>query len=146
MEFGGPTGTIQTRNFLPFDPPLQSNSLVSDQLLALIQKMKGENGQAYFLALWNLIEQAIVTMPFPPSDYAAYANAIVGKPLALVNAGWSLELAQPPYWPQHTLPAPPVLGSSDNIDPLRVTAMKNLSAYQFPIKIGDVSQMAHILR
>ena|ERR1700761_3988508 len=138
MEFGGPTGTIKTKNWLPFDPPAKAESLVNVQLDALIKQMTGSNGQNYLLALWDLIRQAIPIMPFPPSDYAQYANAIVGKPLALVNAGWSLELAQPPLWEQQTLPPPPSPGPDDPVDPLRIKANDYLLSRQFRVKIGDV--------
>lgn len=82
-------------------------------------------------------------MPFPPSDYAAYANAIVGKPLALVNAGWSIELAQPPYWRQYTLPAPPNPKPGDKVDPCRKEAEDNMAKYNFKVKIGDVSRQLY---
>jgi hypothetical protein len=139
LEFGGPTGTIETKKWLPFDPPDKAEDQISDQLDALIKKMTGPGGKSYLLALWDLIRRAIPTMPFPPSDYAQYANAIVGKPLALVNVGWSLELAQPPFWPQHTLPRPPdVDGDPNKVDPLRTTAEEDMSDYTFPVKVGDV--------
>lgn len=88
-------------------------------------------------ALWDIVRAAIPTMPFPPSDYAAYANAIVGKPLALVNAGWSIELAEAPYWRQHTLPAPPNPAKDAKIDPLRTEAEDEMKKYKFKVKIGD---------
>jgi hypothetical protein len=147
VRFGGPTGTITSQDWQPFDPPSPDTieDLVSDQLTALIKKMtavKDDTVQqataaVYLGALWDLIAKAIETMPFPPSQYSAYANAVVGKPLALVNVGWSLELAQPPLWAQHTLPAPPSI--QDGIDPVRVTANEDMEKYQFPVKIGDVS-------
>jgi hypothetical protein len=140
LEFGGPTGTIKTKDWLPFDPPKNAEALVSDQLDQLIKKMQGPGGQEYLLALWDLIRRAIPTMPFPPSDYAQYANAIVGKPLALVNVGWSLEMAQPPLWRQHTLPPPPIVKDGAS-DPLRKEAEDYLTKnYSFPVKIGDADR------
>lgn len=67
-------------------------------------------------------------MPFPPSDYAGFANAIVGKPLALVNAGWSLEISTPAIKPQNSLGA---VTSNPEAD---------LEAYSFPLKIGDLNR------
>jgi hypothetical protein len=148
MQFGGPKGTIETKEWLPFDPPDKPSDAVSPQLDALIKQMTDpDNGGDYLLALWDLIVQAIPTTPFAPSDYAGYANAIVGKPLALVNAGWSLELAQPPFWQQSVLtPTPPKVIQPDKngrlddvVDYQRTDAEKVMSGYQFPIKIGDVS-------
>jgi hypothetical protein len=141
LAYGGPTGIIEANTFLPFEPPANAETLVSPQLDAFIKKMTagGTPGRTYFHALWDLIRRAIPSMPFPPSDYAQYANAIVGKPLALVNIGWSLELAQPPFWPQHTLPSPGIVSDSAPIDPLRQAASDYLTKYPFHVKIGDVS-------
>jgi hypothetical protein len=142
LQFGGPTGTIKTKDWLPFDPPTKAEGLVSDQLDALIKRMQqpGEAGRKYLLALWDLIRKAITTMPFPPSDYAQFANAIVGKPLALVNVGWSLELAQPPWWQQHTLPPPRIVPDKQS-DYLRTDAEKYITdTYKFPVKIGDADR------
>lgn len=140
MQFGGPTGTIATSEWQPFTPPDHATTLVSDQLLQLIKKMKGVDGARYLLEFWDMIRRAIPTMPFPPSDYAQYANAIVGKSLALVNAGWSLELAQPAFWQQNTLPAPRPLRSDETRDYLRGEAEKVLSGYSFPVKLGDADR------
>lgn len=143
LQFGGPTGTIKTKDWLPFNPPDKAETLVSDQLAALVKRMqKQDTGSDYLLALWDLIRRAIPTMPFPPSDYAQFANAIVGKPLALVNVGWSLELAQPPFWQQHTLANPPLRallpGESDY---LRSDAENDLKkTYEFHVKIGDADR------
>lgn len=141
LAYGGPTGIIESNTFLPFEPPANAESLVSPQLDAFIHEMTagGAAGRNYFHALWDLIRRAIPSMPFPPSDYAQYANAIVGKPLALVNVGWSLELAQPPFWPQHTLPSPGIVPDNATIDPLRQAASDYLTTYPFHVKIGDVS-------
>lgn len=141
LLFGGPTGTIESLKWLPFDAPPPAQAQVSPQLEALIAKMsdkKDNAGATYLKALWEIVRSAIPSMPFPPSEYSGYANAIVGKPLALVNVGWSLELAQAPLWPQHTLPPPQKdPGKNDTIDPLRVDAQKEMSSYQFKVKIGD---------
>ena len=76
-----------------------------------------------------MITKVIELMPFAPADYAVYATAIVGKPLALVNAGFSLEVSTPPLEPQTTLPP--------KLDPNPPTEADILFAYEFSIKIGD---------
>lgn len=50
--------------------PGQVASLISDQLTNLIKEMQGgtPSAQAYLLAFWDMINQAIETMPFPPSQ------------------------------------------------------------------------------
>jgi hypothetical protein len=70
-------------------------------------------------------------MPYPPSDYAQFANAIVGKPLALINTGWSLELATPPLIAQHTLHSASEITSGQQLDLL------TSGTYKFPLKLGD---------
>jgi hypothetical protein len=69
LAFGGPKGTIETKKWLPFVPPDESEKrFVSSQLDALIKEMTGTGGRDYLLALWDLIRRAIPTMPFTPSD------------------------------------------------------------------------------
>jgi hypothetical protein len=92
--------------------------------------MTGTNGEVYLRSFWDMITQAVETMPYTPADYAAYASSIVGKPLALVNAGISLELAAPPLVSQTTLP-PTKPTPNDPTDLLH---------YLFPIKIGDAER------
>jgi hypothetical protein len=84
---------------------------------------------AYLQSFFLMINASIKTMPFPPSSYSAFANAIVGKPLALVNVGWSIELAVPALKAQNTLGNTP--GGAE---------AANLAAYKFPIKLGDAER------
>jgi hypothetical protein len=134
MNLGGPTGSITGPRWLPFDPPKNGTGaadpvtglpLVSPQLVQLIGELTAD--AAYLSSFWNMITQAVAKMPYAPADYAAYASAIVGKPLALVNVGLSLELATAPLSSQSTLP-PPAAKSPD------------LLGYKFPIKIGDIER------
>ena len=76
-----------------------------------------------------MITAAVETMPFAPAEYAAYSTSIVGKPFALVNAGFSLELALPPLESQIT---PPKQLNTD-----ASPAADILFGYKFPVKIGD---------
>jgi hypothetical protein len=50
-----------------------------------------------------MITQAVENMSYALADSGAYASSIVGKPLALVNVGFSLELATPLLQLQTTL-------------------------------------------
>ncbi|CZR52728.1 uncharacterized protein PAC_02605 [Phialocephala subalpina] len=137
LRFGGPLGTVTGIQWAPFSspPPSVASTLVSQQLVDLIHQMQGdpldttktETAQEYLRAMWGMINGAIGNMPFPPSQYSAYANAIVGKPLALVNVGWSLELAESPFKHQHTLGSQPPAGYEESV----------IGQYKFPVKIGD---------
>jgi hypothetical protein len=137
---------MQSPKWAPFaQPPQDQTNIVSSQLLDLINKMVGPAGntdtQNYLSAMWDMINAAITNMPFPPSQYSAYANAIVGKPLALINVGWSLELAEPVKkaqfaLPVEKLPGGPGFGSTPGVNPSEEDMM---ASYKFPVKIGDVS-------
>lgn len=131
IRIGGPGGTITAPKYLPFTPPaVREEKFVTEQLDGFIKSMQGAKGVAYMKGVWDMINRAISNMPFPPSDYAAFANAIVGKPLALVNVGWSLELAQPPLQAQQTMgPTPGQAGIP--------TEEENMKNYNFRVKLGD---------
>lgn len=105
--------------------------MVSPQLDQLVGRMNHPTtGAIYLRSFWDMITQAVETMPFPPPEYAASATAIIGKPLALVNVGFSLELATEPLTSQTTLPPAGTTQSESEI----------LFNYKFPIKIGDMER------
>jgi hypothetical protein len=128
MSLGGPSGDIQSPKWLPFDPPTNSSVPVPPQLDQLIGQMTGTDGPVYLKSFWDMITQAIENMPYAPADYSAYASSIVGKPLALVNVGFSLQLATPPLVTQSTL------------TPTSKTDSPDLTSYKFPVKIGDADR------
>jgi hypothetical protein len=134
IRFGGPNGTMEAPKWAPFAHPASDQAnVVSAQLVNLIDQMVGrpgdETAQDYMAAIWDMIEKAIVTMPFPPSQYSAYANSIVGKPLALVNVGISLELAEPVMKAQYSM--------NLKSQPTQ-TEEQAMASYSFQVKIGDV--------
>lgn len=99
-----------------------------------MKRLTGENGAVYLRSFFEMVSRAIETMPYAPADYAAYATSIIGKPLALVNVGFSLELATSPLRGT-TVPSPPsLLGPAIPTDPAP------LLDYKFPIKIGDADR------
>lgn len=129
VRVGGPTGSNAGRKWLPFNPPdtPSTGTAQLDELIALL--IDPHDTQAAFLqGFFDMINSAIKTMPYPPSDYSAFANSLVGKPLALVNVGWSLELSSPALETQNTL---------GNL-PTDVAA--ELAQYSFPFKIGDADR------
>jgi len=128
IRVGGPKNATLGSKWLPFDPP--SGMQTGDpQMDGLINKIVDKNDQGKFLkSFFHMINGAIQTMPFTPTEYAGYANALVGKPLALVNIGFSLELAIPALTAQNTLGNIPT------------NEQDELSSYQFPIKIGDADR------
>ncbi|KAL8759018.1 MAG: hypothetical protein Q9184_003748, partial [Pyrenodesmia sp. 2 TL-2023] len=134
LTLGGPTSAITSPRWQPFNPPSQPSKFVSPQLSQLVQRLSDRNGGVYLRSFFQMITSAIETMPHAPPDYAAYATSIIGKPLALVEVGFSLELAHAPLWSQ-IVPSPP--------EPLGLavpTERDPLLSYKFPIKIGDAER------
>jgi hypothetical protein len=83
----------------------------------------------YLNAFAGMIVASLNYFPAAPNAYAEYMNALVGHPLALVNMGWSLELAQDAYATESKLE-----GASPSMYLLPDGANK---VYQFPMKLGD---------
>lgn len=97
-----------------------------------------------------------------PTTYSTFTSAVIGKPLALVNAGWSLELSEPPKknwttsdvrnpdlkpsrtllnpdpetrWAERQWPPP----TQKDMDEGKVTDSQK-RGFTFPVKIGDASR------
>jgi hypothetical protein len=123
VRTGGVNGNTEQPKWQPFNPP--NNVPITTQLDALLLKLSDQsaNGVAYLRAFLNMITAAQDSIPHPPDEYADFLSAIVGRPLALVNTGWSLELSTLPLENQ----------SSTNKTPPE----KNLSDYPFTLKLGD---------
>ena len=133
-RIGGPNGTLTSEKWTPFGPDQSIVNTDTAQLDALITNLRNRD---YLEAFWSMITQALDALPPAPTAYAGFLNSIVGKPLALANMGWSLELDGPAYTNQSTnaaklVPNLPLL-PKDPFDPFN----KGDISYQFPIKLGD---------
>ncbi|PHH66831.1 hypothetical protein CDD81_5963 [Ophiocordyceps australis] len=93
VRFGGPLGALQSPKWLPFSPKDTPPTPDTRQLDALVDKLVDPE---YLRGFWFMVTTAQDKLPPAPSAYAQFLNSIVGKPLALVNTGWSLELDGPP--------------------------------------------------
>ncbi|KAH0538453.1 hypothetical protein FGG08_004951 [Glutinoglossum americanum] len=78
-------------NWLPFGPPKGPTN--TGQLDRLLEKLTNKEDETYLLAFLDMIINALDRAPSAPSAYSKFVSSLVGKPLALVNAGFSLELA-----------------------------------------------------
>lgn len=117
-------GAVLSPKWLPFEPPaIPTDSEKTTQLDKLIARLlDATNNYAYLHGIFNMINQSMDSMPSAPQSYAGFLPGLVGKPLALVNVGFSLELAGYPLENQSTAQVPvdlPIL------------------QYCFPIKVGD---------
>ncbi|RAQ50497.1 hypothetical protein AFGD_003035 [Aspergillus flavus] len=126
VRVGGHSGTIKTPKWIPFEPSKDVSSTYDmnrKQFDALIQKLCEVQ---YIKDFWYMVIEAIDYLSPTPNSYAQYLTAIVGKPLALVNIGWSLELDRPPLENQTTNSHPAVKDSKPS-----------LTDYQLQVKFGD---------
>lgn len=90
----GPLGSQTEPEWLPFSPPthgdLQPNDPAIRQLQLLVQKLGNNTCLSLF---WDMLVVATGHMQPALDAYASFSNALIGRPLALVHLGWSLELA-----------------------------------------------------
>lgn len=149
VRLGGRHQTSSGFKFLPFDPPtpVSGTAVELDQILTLLSQ---PDDPSYLHGFFDMINQSIGdNQAAAPDSYATYSSAIIGKPLAIVNAGWSLELASEEsqnwstYWQDYLdklaaskLPTPPPARSLLGPNNEQKTPDDPLS-YTFPIKIGD---------
>lgn len=95
VRFGGPTGSMASPNWMPdrtgldpeTDPALK-------QLEGLLEALEDKH---YLKAFIRVITKAMGHMLPAPGAFSEFMSAIVGQPLALVNMGWSIELATEAY-------------------------------------------------
>ena len=78
----------------------------------------------YLTSFYNTIQITILNMYARPGHAAATTQSVIGRPLALVSFGTSLELGQPPREPPPSISTP---SSSHN----------KITQLSFPMKIGN---------
>jgi len=115
--------------WLPFTEDKNVPRKDNAQLDALIDKLTHKD---YLMGFWIMIKTAILNMPPTPSSYAQFLGSIVGKPLALVNMGWSLELDGPPLRNQSTTAN--VKNPERHLIP---ESQDDPSSYELQVKLGD---------
>ncbi|OCT52853.1 hypothetical protein CLCR_09438 [Cladophialophora carrionii] len=101
VRIGGPSGALASPEWLPFKEPDDPDSRggqgdggqAARQLARLVEAVATLRGYLpAFMAMVNAASASTGTAP--PSAYSEFKSALIGKPLALVNMGWSLELAE----------------------------------------------------
>ena len=125
IRFGGPDGTSTGISaWLPFEAPADDD-VVPPQLGELVKRLRNVG---YLQEFFDIMVGALDATMFTPNQYAGYLPAIIGKPFALVNAGWSLQLSHPPDV-NHSTSVPSSAPPEAPID-----------SYNFQIKLGDKDQ------
>ncbi|EGX49227.1 hypothetical protein AOL_s00078g611 [Orbilia oligospora ATCC 24927] len=131
-------GSVTSPAWLPFKKPKDpnfGNTYEMQQLSLLVAKLGCDK---YLTEFVGMINSATVQLQAPPSAYSEFTSSLIGRPLALVNMGWSLELAAnelssqlvgdlaPEKWllpsPITDKPSGPTIGRP---------------TYQFEVKLGD---------
>ena len=93
-------------------------------------------GQVYLESFIAMITHSLNQSKPSPSAYGQYINALVGKPLALVNIGYSLELATDARTNQSTASSQVNLHTKYHLLPSDLSD-GDKDVYRFPLKLGD---------
>lgn len=128
---GGKTGASQSDRWLPFEAPSKKEKNEKPkQVDYLLEKLRKPD---YLRSFIDMIIESIDNTATPPDAYTQFLNNVIGRPLALVNMGWSLELAVNEYENQSKL---------NNYDPDEwllpaPSGHRERKTYKFPFKLGD---------
>jgi hypothetical protein len=142
-RLGGKKKVTDGFKWLPFDPPTTVDPATQHnivQLNHLIDKLT-QPDQVYLKAFFSMINQSLDDKQVhAPQTYATFSSAIVGKPLALVNVGWSLELASEPNrnWSTNNTNAP--VRNLLQLDTNAQFATDDPAGYTFRVKLGDAER------
>ncbi|KAK2007340.1 hypothetical protein LZ32DRAFT_593960 [Colletotrichum eremochloae] len=145
VRCAGPTGALKSPEWLPFakpDPPKdrggdEDGGAAAKQLARLVQTLACS--PAYLRNFIATVNAATTTQAPAPSAYAEFRSALVGRPLALTHAGWSLELAGPAMQSQLAgdTPSKKALYPSPPVKSAAADANDAPEYYSFPLKLGD---------
>ncbi|KAJ5654544.1 hypothetical protein N7490_001547 [Penicillium lividum] len=142
LQFFLPDGTFYREvratasdvKWLPFGKPPKFDASGETQLDALIKRLVSDDG-TYLAAFMDMIMSAPDNTVPPPSAYSQSLNSLVGRPLALANMGWSLELATNPNQNESTLEEQ---NQAQRHRPYRLLEGEGTKQYRFALKFGDV--------
>ncbi|KAL8792887.1 MAG: hypothetical protein Q9195_004529 [Heterodermia aff. obscurata] len=153
VRLGGPNGALLSPDWLPFQDPDNPDGTerggsgdggtVSRQLARLVHEVATTKGYLQpFMAMLSAATASTGTVA--PSAYSEFKSALIGKPLALTNIGWSLELAIPQQESQ-LIGDGPVVKKLYKSTATRTTpgpgcepdATYDAAYYRFPVKLGD---------
>ena len=117
--------------WLPFEPPKNDSEDVT-QLDSLITEMTlGKAAKTYLGEFMDMLQASVGRVDLTPDAYGQFMNSLVGKPLALVNMGWCLELNANACINQSTHE-----GQKSKL-PRGLLPDNGVTRYEFPIKFGN---------
>ncbi|KAH8746699.1 hypothetical protein F5882DRAFT_312244 [Hyaloscypha sp. PMI_1271] len=140
VRAGGPKGSLASPEWLPFEPPkvdpAKDKNVQYTQLQRLVSKMM--QSADYLRAFSRMLDDSMATLLPAPPGYSEQYGTVTGRPLALVNTGWSLELAVQPYVKQNLrgelAKEPLILADADSLS----RDQTNLEGYyNFPVRFGS---------
>ena len=134
LRLGGPQGLVKTPAWAPFPPGKVKEPTQLDDLIKALSTLPGEEEESYLQAFFHMINCSFANSAPAPNSYAQFVNSIVGKPLALVNFGVSLELATEP------LKNESIFDSGTQLYTLLPPSNDSQTQYAFPIQVGDESR------
>ncbi|KAK9444056.1 hypothetical protein VB005_02348 [Metarhizium brunneum] len=132
VRIGGPEDALEEPKWSPFEPDKTVSTVDAQRLDAFIQRLKNTE---YLKGVWVMLTAALDNLPPAPDSYAQFLSCTIGKPLALVNMGWSLELSGPPLSNQSTDTG--AHSSSPERDLVDDKDVKGEHSYVFHVKLGD---------
>lgn len=133
VRVGGPKGASSSPTWLPLAPPEKQPQQDAQQLDLLLDELQDKT---YLRAFIDMINESLASAPAAPNAYGQFLNSVVGMPLALVNMGWSLELATDAYVNQSSL-------NGEHSDPEKWLLPNTepephpRDTYRFCVKLGD---------
>ncbi|KAI0096973.1 hypothetical protein GGR51DRAFT_542181 [Nemania sp. FL0031] len=138
LRFGGPIGVVKSPAWTPFGRPegKPSDDKKRTQLDLIIDSLMDSESPGYMKALYRMITFTFREMKAADSSYAQYINTIVGRPLALVNIGMSLELAAAPL--ENESDGPQLLQKYTLLDDS--TPESTNRQCSVPVQIGDTNR------
>ncbi|KAI1746877.1 hypothetical protein F4782DRAFT_523061 [Xylaria castorea] len=128
----GENGAVKSEQWLPF----KMTEKVEDknhQLDRLIYHAATDDG--YLESMLSMIAGAMESAAVAPDAYGQFLNSIIGRPLALINMGWSLELGTDENTNQSKVNEKPPLRHLLPSSASNTVADDKL--YKFPLKMGD---------
>lgn len=136
IRLGGPSGATESGTWLPFQPPPPTTTQDPNvyQLQLFADQLADKDYLHSFVAMLNM---SLGTTAPPPTAYSEFLSSLIGKPLALVKAGYSLELATAPLSNTSTIDGPP----PDPQVPLLPSPTDPKNHYSFAMQLGDISRV-----
>lgn len=133
VRVGGSEGASTSAKWLPNEPPVGLDVTSTNQLERLAERLADPT---YLKAFIEMIYEATRNGSSAPTAYSHFVSSLVGKPFALANMGWSLELALNAYTNESTLKGSTNQATLDIKDP-----EPGLFDYEFSIRFGDQDQV-----